>query len=163
MAARRWMTLLAVVSLVLASGCGPDAPSADGVETIDVVIGGERFRLELALDKSSRFQGLSDRPSLDADAGMLFVFPSPKKSAFVMRRCHFPIDLLQLGPGGRIDRMHRMAVEPHDRKEKDLRRYTSDGRIQFAIEFAGGTLDRLGLKPGQKIDLPFEALKRRAR
>lgn len=164
MVARRWMMMVvAVVPFVLASGCERGAPPAAGVETIDAVIGGERFRLELALDKPSRRQGLSDRDPLDADAGMLFVFPAPEKTAFVMRRCRFPIDLVQIGPGGRVDRVHRMAVEPYDRPERDLRRYSSDGRIQFAIEFADGTLDRLDLKPGQKIDLPFKALKRRAR
>ena len=163
MASRRLMLLLAGLLAVTASGCDRTSPPTADAATIEVVIGGQRFRMELALDESSRFRGLSGRDSLDADAAMLFVFPSPRKTAFVMRRCRFPIDLLLIGPGGRVDRTHRMTVEPADRSEAELKRYPSDGRVQFAVEFVGGTLDRLGLEPGQRIDLPFDALKRRAR
>lgn len=163
MASGRLILLSAGMLAILASGCERTAPPTVDATTIEVVISGERFQMELALDDSSRYQGLSDRKSMDADAAMLFVFPSPRETAFVMRRCHFPIDLVLIGPGGRVDRAHRMTVEPADRSEAELKRYPSDGRVQFAIEFVGGTLDRLGLEPGQRIDLPFEALKRRAR
>jgi len=157
------LTLLAGLLVVTASGCDRANPPTADRTTIEAVIGGQRFRMELALDDSSRYQGLSDRDSLDSDAAMLFVFPSPRKTAFVMRRCRFPIDLLLIGPGGRVDRTHRMTVEPADTPEAELKRYPSDGEVQFAVEFAGGTLDRLGVEPGQRLDLPFEALKRRAR
>ena len=160
MAARLgFMTLV----MAMATGCARHTPPATGVESIAVVIGGQRFELELALDGASRFAGLSDRPRLDAEAGMLFVFPTPRRTAFVMRRCQFPIDLIYLGPGGRVDRIQRMTVEPPDTAESDLRRYPSAGRVQFAIELVGGTLDRLVLAAGDKVELPLEALKRRSR
>lgn len=130
---------------------------------IEAVIGGQQFQLELALDEWSRFQGLSGRESLDGDAAMLYVFPSPGRMSFVLRRCLFPIDLLLIAPNGRVDRMHRMTVEPMDKSEIELKQYPSDGPVQFSIEFASGTLDKLGLEPAQKIDLPFEDLVRRVR
>ena len=130
---------------------------------IEAVIGGQQFQLELALDEWSRFQGLSGRESLDGDAAMLYVFPSPGRMSFVLRRCLFPIDLLMITPDGRVDGMHRMAVETVDKTEIELKSYPSNGPVQFSIEFASGTLDQLDLEPGQKIDLPFEDLVRRVR
>ena len=163
MASGRLMLLSAAMLVIAAPSCDRTTSPAADATTIEAVIGGQRFRMELAMDDSSRYRGLSDRDQLDADAAMLFVFPSPRETAFAMRRCRFPIDLLLIGPGGRVDRTHRMTVEPADKGEAELKRYPSAGRVQFAIEFVGGTLDRLGLEPGQRIDLPFEALKRRAR
>jgi uncharacterized membrane protein (UPF0127 family) len=161
---RYWITtLLVLASGLLVGGCEyGDRPAAE-LETIDAVIAEQAFVLELALDGDARFAGLSDRTGLDVDQGMLFVFPDPVKTKFVMRRCLFPIDLVYLGAGGRIDRMHRMTVEPYETPEGKLRRYASSGRVQFVLEFASGTIDRLGLKPGQKIALPLESLKQRAR
>ena len=164
MANRYWMRMvLLLASGLLVGGCEQrDRPTAE-LETIDVAIAEQDFVLELALTSAARFAGLSDRPGLEADRGMLFVFPDPVKTKFVMRRCLFAIDLVYLGPGGRIDRMHRMTVEPYETPEGKLRRYASSGRVQFVLEFAAGTIDRLGLKPGQKIALPLESLKQRAR
>lgn len=137
--------------------------SAAGVPTQRVRIAGRAFDLELALDAPSRYRGLSDRPSIPADGGMLFVFPDVRELDFVMRQCLVPIDILFLGPGGHVVAMHRMKVEPYDTPERHLRRYGSGWAAQFAIELAGGTLDQLQVKVGQKIDLPLEDLKRRAR
>lgn len=163
MADRYRVMLLLTAAVLAATGCQGEAPAAGAGEAIEAVIGGRRYHLELALDKSARFAGLSDRDRPEADTGMLFVFPTPRQTAFVMRRCRFPIDLIFLGPGGRVDRLQRMKVEAAGTIEADLRRYPSSGQVQFAIELVGGELDRLGLEPGEKIDLPLADLKRRAR
>ncbi len=128
-----------------------------------VVLGGQVFDLELALDQPARYQGLSDRPQIADHGGMLFVFPQPQPLQFVMRRCLVPIDLIFLGPGGRVITTHRMAVESPETPEQQLRRYASTWPAQFVIELKGGVLDQLDLKPGMKIELPIDTLKRRAR
>lgn len=131
--------------------------------TLPLRIGGHSFAVELALDEASRFQGLSDRPSIPDDGGMLFVFPGAQQRIFVMRRCLVPIDLVYLGPNGRIVRMHHMEVEPAETWHTPARQYPSCWPAQFAVELKGGTIDRLGLKIGDRIELPLEALKRRVR
>jgi uncharacterized membrane protein (UPF0127 family) len=147
---------------LLVAGCRETGLSVEE-PVVDVRINDRAFELELALDSPSRYQGLSDREWIAPDGGMLFVFPDADKRAFVMRRCHVPIDLLYLDAGGRIVSMHRMQVEPSDTPEAQLKRYASGWPAQFVIEFAGSTLDELGLKTGEKIDLPYDSLKRRAR
>ncbi len=165
MAARRmiFFTPLPLVALLLTlAACGRTQPQP-GADTLNATIGGRTFTLELALDESARFQGLSDRASIAENGGMLFVFPDARVRQFVMRRCLVPIDIVFLSPGGRIVAMHEMDMEPYDTPENELKRYSSQWPAQFALEFAEGTIDALGLEVGQRVDLPLEALKGRAR
>ncbi|MEL7088187.1 MAG: DUF192 domain-containing protein [Planctomycetota bacterium] len=152
---------LAMMSLVVLTliGCGGDGLTG----TRDVEIGGETFTLELAMTGPARLQGLSDRESIADDGGMLFVFPNEAEREFVMRRCLVPIDILFLGPTGKVIAAHAMAVEPAGTPERELTRYGSRGKSAVAIELAGGTLERLGFGVGDTVSLPIMELKRRAK
>ncbi len=163
-ARRRAATAVAALLCLIASlsgGCASEATAAR--DTLRVKLNGRSFDLELALDHETRYRGLSDRESIAEDGGMLFVFPTAAPRQFVMRRCLVPIDVIFLGPTARVVSMHRMRVEPYDRPEHELRRYSSEWPAQFAIELAGGTLDELGLSLGDRVELPTEELKARAR
>ena len=170
MVARRMFILsVLVVLLPLVSGCSESEPQATDPQAADgshlaVTLKGEMFKLELALDDETRVQGLSDRAEIAADGGMLFVFPDEKHRAFVMRRCLVPIDIAFLDARGEVLWMHAMQVEPDpDAPDNRLKPYISHYPAQFAIEVRDGTLRRLGLRQGDRIDLPVEDLKRRVR
>jgi len=168
--------LALLVTLVLGTpGCGKAGEATDGnaakqdkpaettPKTQTVEINGHTFELELALDADAREQGLSDRKEIAADGGMLFVFPRPTvgQASFVMRRCYVPIDLIYIDDDGYIDSIHRMKViEPVGGAQwrDPSTGYPSAGSIQFVIELKGGTLDKLKLRRGDKIDLPREKL-----
>lgn len=169
---RGWLAwvILAVAVFVL-SGCGKSGEAkgtgSNGTATEKppatqaIEISGHKFELELALDDDEREQGLSDRKEIAEDGGMLFVFSQPRKASFVMRRCYVPIDLVYLDDDGYIDSIHRMTViEPVGGPlwNNPTRGYTSAGAVQFALEFKGGTLDKLGLRRGDKIELPYKKL-----
>jgi len=158
---RRTMLWLMVVVACLSACSTSSQPTDNGVQR--VVIAGQTFELELAINGADRYQGLSDRASLPPGGGMLFVFPDVEPQTFVMRRCLMPIDLIFLGADGRIVQMHAMKMEPYDRDESALKRYRSVWPAQFAIELEGGQLAQLGLKNGDPVDLPVETLKAMAR
>ncbi len=147
------------ICLFLIAGC-QQSPPPTGTQT--VTISGRTFHLELATDDASRYQGLSDREHIADDGGMLFVFPSARELAFVMRRCLVPIDLIYLDPTGRIVALHAMTVEPYDRSDAELKKYRSGWPAQFAIELQAGMIDQLSLKTGQLIQLPLDELKQLA-
>jgi len=160
--------LAALLAVCLLAGCEPEpGPTAIATDpaiqdgALNTSIKGHPFTLELALSADQRHRGLSDRRSMPADHGMLFVFPYPREASFVMRRCYFPIDLIYLDRDGKVVRVHRMAVEPPEIRADDakLRGYPSGQPVQFAIELNGGWLDRLNLKRGEVIDLPLGDLK----
>lgn len=160
-----------IVCLLLTAGCpAGDKPSATGTQpqndesVLQVTIKDETFTLELALDDASRLQGLSDRPQIAEYGGMLFVFPEEEVRQFVMRRCLVPIDIAFLDTQGGVVWMHAMRVERDpDTPEYLLKRYSSHYPARFAIELKEGTIRRLGLGQGDRIELPLDKLKGRAR
>jgi uncharacterized membrane protein (UPF0127 family) len=154
-----WLGWCAVLLALAMPGCH----SGSDDQTQRVEIAGRTFTLELALNEVARYRGLSGRANIPERGGMLFVFRSARELNFVMRDCLVPIDIIFLGPDGHITAMHAMAVEPPGTPEHALKRYSSNGPAQFAIELRGGTLPALGLKIGDRIELPFESLKARAR
>lgn len=123
-------------------------------KTLPITIADKTFHLEPAVTMNQRFQGLSDRKEIAKDGGMLFVFAEARERTFVMRKCYVPIDIIFLDPGQRIVAMHAMQVEPYDTPEDKLKPYSSRWPAMYAIELAGGTLEKLKLKAGDKI--PFE-------
>lgn len=149
--------------LLMGSLGGCSANPNGGSDHARVVIAGETFNLELALDDTARYKGLSGRKEIATDGGMLFVFPAADQLYFVMRDCFVPIDILFLDPNGRVVNTHRMTVEPPGTPNDKLPLYPSTWPSQFAIELKGGTLDRLKIKEGDKVEMPIDELKRRAR
>lgn len=160
---KRIQTPIYILAIVLTTwvimGCASE--TVGGIQRIEIK--GEVFKLELALDSPTRIQGLSDRESIASDGGMLFVFPYEAERQFVMRRCLVPIDILFLDPKGTVLNTHAMRVENAGTPEEDLTRYESRGKSSLVIELAGGTVERLGVAAGDRVELPFLELKRRAR
>jgi len=170
------LVMLVALAALLAPGCDEEA----GSDTVAVEINGAWYHLELADDPETRQLGLGGRDHIDADGGMIFVFKSPLVLYFVMRDCLAPIDIVFLDSSGRITAMHAMTIEDPEPEQKEgesdsayntrraeydrgLPKYSSRFAAQFALEFAGGTLDTLDLKPGDKIDLDTVKLKKLAR
>lgn len=162
---------IAMAALMLAS-CGNTAPS----KLISMAIGSESFKLEPALDEASRTRGLSERESIAADGGMIFVFPEPQILSFHMYDCKVDIDIVFLDARGRVTAKYTMAKEAprgsDERKDVEqeeiryrnrLTKYSSRLPAVFAIELKAGSFDRLGIKVGDKIDFDAAGLKVKAR
>lgn len=138
-------------------------------DRVRVDVGGEEFLLEIADTNGSRYRGLSFRESVDERGGMVFVFSDKAVRSFVMRDCRVPIDIAYTTDSGRIVQSHAMQVEPRIPGESDqqyefrLTRYSSKFPTGFVFEFAGGTLEALGVDEGDYIVTDFGALKARAK
>ncbi|MCC7409662.1 MAG: DUF192 domain-containing protein [Phycisphaeraceae bacterium] len=152
-------TAIVLLAACLLAACSRTAAPTTQPSAIKATIAGQPFTLELALDDAAHYRGLSGRSHLAPDAGMLFVFAYPRELNFVMRDCLVPIDVIFLSPAGRIIEMHAMVVEPPGTPELQLTRYPSRWPAQYALELPGGSIERLDLKPGQKLDLPLDSLK----
>lgn len=161
---------LLLTSLALAAGaCNHETSDVPSGREL-VIIEGERFYLEPALDPASREIGLGGRESIDPDGGMIFVFPKAQHQAFWMRNCMTDIDIAYLSETGRVMTLYEMKAEtPKKPGESDiayfnrLQRYPSGFPSRFVVEVAPGTWERLDLQPGDVISFDIESLKARAR
>lgn len=175
------VVVVAIGTLLLEErGCDE---KADG-NVVSVKLGGKWFHLEVADTEPVRMKGLGQRDHIEDDGGMLFVFPDgfarqvPNGTGFVMRDCPIDIDIIYVDPTGRMGKMYAMKAEPprgpdegkvgeftSEKYERRLKQYPSMFPIQYAIELKGGTLEKLQGKvhEGDKVDLPFDELKRKAK
>lgn len=164
------LVLSSWLALALLLSGGVCSAQDSGTELVWVPLGGETFQLELALDAQTRQRGLSGRDSIPRGGGMLFVLPSARPFAMVMRDCPKPIDVAFLDAQGRVMAIHAMAPEPPRKPgeprivyESRLPAYPSGVPVQFAIETAGGRLAAVGLAVGDVVRLDFAKLAARAR
>jgi uncharacterized membrane protein (UPF0127 family) len=147
-----------ILFLLLATWAVAGSVAAQASETVDLVLGGEPFRLELAADPASRARGLMFRESIAADGGMLFVFPDSRPRGFWMKNCLVNMDIVFLDAEGVVVRTLEMFAEPLQRQDESVsdyhRRlpgYRSREPAQFAIELRHGTVPRLGIAVGDRL------------
>lgn len=134
-----------VLCLVLSAACGcrstkPAAPQ--------VTINDKSWFVSVAATAREQFEGLSGRSNLRDNEGMLFVYSSPQVLNFCMRSCSHPLDIAFIDADFRIVKIHTMQVEP-DRLGRV--NYSSEVPARFALEVAGGSLNRAGIKIGDKV------------
>lgn len=113
-----------------------------------VRLGGEAFRVEVARTPEARMRGLMDRAALAPDAGMLFVFQPPKRTAFWMKGVRIPLDILFIDEGLRVTRLYQ-DVPPCPREPCES--YPSGGAVRYVLEVPGGTSERLGVRRGARV------------
>lgn len=137
----RWITAAILVLL-----CG----NLQAQEQLQARLGDQRFLLELVRDPESRREGLMGRQQLADDRGMLFDFPAGTTPSIWMRNMHIPLDLLFVdGLGTLVDVFTR--VPPCAEQPCEI--YQASQPLRFVIEVPAGTVERLGLEPGDRIDL----------
>ncbi|MCX7889269.1 MAG: DUF192 domain-containing protein [Rhodobacteraceae bacterium] len=109
---------------------------------------GARFRVEIADTPAERSRGLMFRDSLPDGAGMLFVYPAPGEVAFWMKNTLIPLDMIFIGPDGRVNGIRAMAAPG------DLTPVPGPPGTQFVLEIGGGVAGRLGLREGAELRHP---------
>jgi len=102
-----------------------------------------------------RYTGLSERPALHPEEGMLFVYEEEDARTFVMRNMSFPLDMIFVAGNGTVTTIHHAAVGAPDTEESELRRYR--GRAQYVLEVNRGWANETGLDVGDEIRVPTGA------
>jgi hypothetical protein len=79
--------IVAATATAVETPIGDDAPppldpTPDAPEDPVLVVGGQPFRIELAVAREEFLRGLSGRTFLDPDAGLLFAFSSERTLSF---------------------------------------------------------------------------------
>ena len=118
---------------------------------IPTSIGGKSLdlRLEIADSPTERTQGLSDRPSLPDDSGMLFIFDEPGYYSFWMKNMLFPIDIIWLDENWRI-----VKIDENILPETYPALLDPPSPVKYVLEINAGKARELELELGERISLP---------
>jgi uncharacterized membrane protein (UPF0127 family) len=107
------------------------------------------FTVELASTAREQEIGLMHRNTMAAEHGMLFDFHQEKRASFWMRNTFIPLDLVFIRATGEIEAIKDNAV-PHSESPIGPAQ-----PVQAVLELVGGTAQKLGIKPGDRVHHPI--------
>ena len=115
-----------------------------------VTAGGQThaFQVEIAGSPEEKARGLMYRKSLTPDAGMLFLYGKARRQSMWMKNTLIPLDMLFIARDGLIKHIHERAVP------RSLDVISSRGRVTAVLELRGGSVAKLGIRKGDRVDHP---------
>lgn len=145
-----------LLAAVAAAGCRPSASSASGPAgtsgapaptgrvLVDAAGGTAAVRVEVARTREAQQRGLMHRTRLDADAGMIFVFPEEARHAFWMKNTLVALDLVFISEDGRVAAIVERAP---------LGTEADDGGVasRYVLEVNRGWCRQHGVKVGDRV------------
>jgi len=113
----------------------------------EVIIGENKFEVEVADDMVKRSRGLSGREELGEKEGMLFVYEIAGSPGFWMKEMNFPIDIIWIKNGKVLGFEEKMTPESY--KEKKI--FYPPEKIKMILEVRAGIVEKLNIKEGEEI------------
>lgn len=152
------LCLLVVALAAVAAACGDGTSSGNATPTPDALVGtkvriGElSIQAEVARTPEERGQGLSERPSLPDDGGMLFVFPDERRPGFWMRGMRFALDFIWISRDRRVVDLTQ-DVPPPEPDASQLPLYRPAQPVLYVLEVNAGTIRQFGVQVGDTVTL----------
>ena len=138
---------------ILASFIWAQASFAGGCSDDRIQLRGDwgkaSFSVEIADNGETRARGLMHRTSMPRSHGMLFVFESPRPTAFWMRNTLIPLDMLFATEDGVVTRIHENAVP------LDETLIPGGEDIMYVLEINGGLSSQFGITEGSVLRHPM--------
>ena len=133
--------------------------SLDSLLTATISVNGHDLRVWLVHENDQQRPGVVQEGlmyvppgEIADDQGMLFVFSDERLRGFWMLNTITPLDIAYARADGTIVKTWQMTPQT-------LQTYPSVEPAMFALEVKQGTFERLGVKPGDRLLIPDEALK----
>ncbi len=139
----RSVVLLLPLILLACRGAGADGDT--------VTLKGQRFNVEIVDTPEKQARGLMFRDELDADAGMLFVYPQAEPQAFWMKNTRLPLDILFFDHDARY--VGAQLNVPTCRGDP-CPSYPGPAPARYVLELNAGRSAALDLQPGDRLELP---------
>jgi uncharacterized membrane protein (UPF0127 family) len=134
-----------VASSTVVSGENP--PLAEEKLNIDSAA----FTVEIASSALEQTRGLSFRPSLGANDGMLFIFATGSVQSFWMKDMNFPLDMIWIS-GNTVDGFAQNVPAPAPGTALwNLPVYVSPANTDKVLEVNAGTVAKYNIKVGDVV------------
>ena len=138
---------------------GPETPAATEPQASQLPVStivnslGERIpiQVDIAATDVERQTGLSGRPTLAEDAGMLFVFDQEQPLSFWMKDTLIPLSIAYISAEERI-------VDIQDMQPLDETPHPSAEPAQYALEVNQGFFAERGVAVGDTVELPGQGI-----
>ena len=112
-----------------------------------VQVGSTKIQAELAKNSDQQQQGLGNRPCIEKNQGMLFVFNKPRRYPFWMKDMRFPIDIVWIGADHKVVGLD-VNLQPSTYPDS----FEAAKPVQYVLELQANRADSLGLVLGTPIN-----------
>lgn len=140
------------MSLAIYTGKIPNIPylslSPQTNQVLDLTLGSNKLKVEIADTKEKRALGLGGRESLASDSGMLFIFEREDKYAFWMKSMKFPLDFIWIKDEKVVDFIKDAKAPLPGQKDNELPLYAPNQPIDSLLEVNAGFVDSYSIKVG---------------
>ncbi len=129
-------------------------PGADGGL---VLAKGKKFLTEVARTPQEQARGLMFRQTFKPDRAMFFLYSESAPRPIWMKNCLISLDVVWIDAEGTIVETAEHCPPCSPMRGEDCPNYGGTATSRHFVEFASGTIKRLGLKKGDRIgwDLAF--------
>ncbi len=133
-------------SVQQAPGAVTDKPNPT-LKKVTLVSGQTQVVVEVAATETERNRGLMYRKTLADGKGMLFVFDTDQRVSFWMKNTSLPLSLAYMAADGTI--LQILDLAPFSEEPRP-----SERSIRYALEVPQGWFAKVGLKPGDRFEIP---------
>jgi len=149
-----------VASTTAAPTSSIDQSLVDGenppLPTEPFAVDGATFTVELATTTLNQSRGLSYRPSLAANAGMLFIFGSGSVQTFWMQGMNFPLDMIWISGTTVVGVSQNVPAPAPGTQPWELPVYSSPPNTDKVLEVNAGTAAKYNIKTGDTVTIGGE-------
>jgi uncharacterized protein len=117
----------------------------------DMTIGSADLTVELAKSQDEQTLGLSWRPSMEENHGMLFIFSQEKIPSFWMHGMQFPLDFLWIRDG-KVTQIHANIPTPSSASDPPAT-VRPDDPVDMVLEVNAGYAQRRGVNVGDPVQV----------
>jgi uncharacterized membrane protein (UPF0127 family) len=139
----------AVINATPADAPGENPPLGTEAFSVD----GAQFTVEVASSVLEQSRGLSFRPSLGANDGMLFIFSTGTVQTFWMKDMNFPLDMIWIS-GNTVVGFAQNAPAPTSGTQLwQLPIFSSPDKTDKVLEVDAGTVAKYNIKVGDTVTI----------
>lgn len=134
----------ALLALCLTASAGAALAGQPRLPVTQLTAGMYLIQAEVARSEGEREQGLMNRRSMPANAGMLFDFGAPAGVCMWMKNTLIPLSVAFIDSEGKI-------VNIEDMQPETLDSHCGKRNVRYALEMNLGWFQQKNIKPGFKI------------
>jgi len=115
-----------------------------------ILPGGRALDVEVAESPLRRQRGYMFREQVGPEDGMIFLFEEAAFHSFWMKNVRFSLDILWMGGDGTVV---DLSLQTPPCAEDPCPSYMPMARALYVLELAGGRAEKLGIRPGQTLQV----------
>ena len=137
-----------LIALLFLTGCLTNQTNQN-MQTKEITINNVVIKIEIATTLEDQKQGLSDRESLNIDAGLLFVYDNYEVRNFWMKDMNFPLDILWIKDSSIVGFEQNIPIF---NSQGQVNRIGSKVPVNRVLELNSGYIRKNGFKVGDQVE-----------